>query len=512
MSLKRIDSTFRRLQWKLTLSYTGVTLGSLLIAVFILGYLLFARVFIPLDIYRTVLTPGDWYRILNQTSAPFLRIVLDQEPLDHELITFTMEQSDLQVTNFDILQIGDFQVRLRTVGQGTALLVDSKGNFLGTTDSELVAADKIGKPLNASILPGLEDSLTKALNGESNPDNLIVALEPEPSFLFSLPIRAEDGQNVLGVLILHMEHLPTSNDIPANLGILFVRSVAILLLAAGIIGTIIGALTASGIVSRLGRISQVTDAWSQGDFSEFIEDRAGDEISQLVGQLNRMAEQLQRFIIRSKEMVISEERSRLARDLHDSAKQEALAASFHLGTALTLFESDPQSAKDHLTEADNLVNSVRTELTDLIHELRPPSMNGRRFDETLHEYLIEWAHQSGIDADLVVEGSLDISLEEKQAIYRIMQEALANVARHSGAENVAVTLKYLENGVEFSIRDDGTGFDSAQEHDGMGLDSMRERAEALGGYISIESTAGQGTLIQVSLPIEPQALDDTGSD
>ena len=82
---------------------------------------------------------------------------------------------------------------------------------------------------------------------------------------------------------------------------------------------------------------QVTDAWSQGDFSEFIEDRAGDEISQLVGHLNRMAEPLQRFIIRSKEMVISEERRRLARDLHDSAKQEALAASFHLGTALTLF-------------------------------------------------------------------------------------------------------------------------------------------------------------------------------
>lgn len=210
-------------------------------------------------------------------------------------------------------------------------------------------------------------------------------------------------------------------------------------------------------------------------------------------------------------MVISEERSRLARDLHDSAKQEALAASFHLGTALTLFESDPKSAKDHLTEADNLVNSVRTELTDLIHELRPPSMNGRRFDETLHESLIEWAHQSGIGAELSVEGFLEISLEVKQAIYRIMQEALANIARHSAAESAAVSLNFLESRLEFSVRDDGKGFDPSEQHDGIGLDSMRERVEALGGDFSIESSMGNGTLIQVSLPTSQQMPDTTGS-
>ena len=113
------------------------------------------------------------------------------------------------------------------------------------------------------------------------------------------------------------------------------------------------------MVSRLERVSQVTDAWSQGDFSEFIMDPVGDEISQLAVRLNQMAEQLQQFLKRSQEIAVSEERNRLARDLHDSAKQEALAASFHLGTALTLFERDPKSAKSHLVEADNLVDSVR---------------------------------------------------------------------------------------------------------------------------------------------------------
>ncbi|MBE0528246.1 MAG: sensor histidine kinase [Thermoleophilia bacterium] len=202
-------------------------------------------------------------------------------------------------------------------------------------------------------------------------------------------------------------------------------------------------------------------------------------------------------------MAVSEERNRLARDLHDSAKQEALAASFHLGTALTLFESDSESAKSHLIEADHLVDSVRGELTDLIHELRPPSMNGTRFDETINEYIIDWAHQTGIEATLNVDGFVDLSLEIKQAIYRIMQEALANVTRHSTAEKVDVIMNFGDNSVEFCISDDGIGFDPQQHpNDGMGLDSMRERVESLRGEFAIESEPGRGTKVCITIPIE----------
>ena len=180
-------------------------------------------------------------------------------------------------------------------------------------------------------------------------------------------------------------------------------------------------------------------------------------------------------------MAVSEERNRLARDLHDSAKLESLAASFHLGTALTLFDREPEQAKNHLIEADNLVNSVREELTDLIHELRPPSMNSVQFNETINEYIIEWAYQTGIGAALNVGGFVDLSLEIKQAIYRIMQEALANVARHSSAHNVEVVLSSRDNMVELSVSDDDAGFDTQRQNAGMGLDSMRERAERLNG-------------------------------
>ena len=204
---------------------------------------------------------------------------------------------------------------------------------------------------------------------------------------------------------------------------------------------------------------------------------------------------------REREKAVAEERNRLARDLHDSAKQEALAASLHLGTALTLFDRDIEAAKSHLIEADNLVDSVREELTDLIHEFRPPLMNGQNFDDALNEYAIEWVHQNKIEIDLNVEGNLDLSLETKQAIYRIMQEALANVARHSSAGSVDVTLNFQADSVVFTIVDDGLGFDTQKQYAGMGLYSMRERAETLNGRFDIESKPGLGTKVCVTFPI-----------
>ena len=94
-----------------------------------------------------------------------------------------------------------------------------------------------------------------------------------------------------------------------------------------------------------------------------------------------------------------------------------------------------------------------------------------------------------------------MSLEIKQAIYRILQEALANVARHSSAKDVEVALNFQGDWVEFSLSDDGIGFDPLQQHGGMGLDSMRERTEAFNGNFSLESAAGKGTMIRVTFPI-----------
>ena len=502
MLLERIKTSLRRLQWRLTFSYTAVTVGSLFIVVLILGYLLFSRAFIPIEIYNRVLTPEEWIRIIVENDAALVQSIYLQDPIDRTLIANLLQEGELTITELDLFQIGDFQVRIRTEGRGSTILLDREGILLGLNNPSLVPGAVIGEPLDRRTFPGLDSALTAALNGELDPEQIFVTLEPNKRFYFAVPVKDENDQEVLGVVIIYIDHLPTANDIPETLALLLGRSVLILLLAVGVVGTIFGGMTASGIVSRLERVSQVTDSWSHGDFSEFIEDSAGGEISQLAVRLNHMAEQLQHFLKRSQEIAVSEERNRLARDLHDSAKQEALAASFHLGTALTLFERDPESAKNHLAEADTLVDSVRVELTDLIHELRPPSMNGTRFDETLNEYIIEWAHQSGIEATLKVEGYIDMSLEIKQAIYRIMQEALANVAKHSSAEKVDITMRFEDNSVELCLSDNGVGFDTQGQYDGIGLDSMRERVESLRGNFNIQSELQGGTKLCITIPIE----------
>jgi NarL family two-component system sensor histidine kinase LiaS len=504
MLIERIMQSFRRLQWKLTLSYTAVTVGTLLTAILILVLLLFSTILAP----HEFVPPEFWVKLLIERVPPFWRYVLEQSPVDTKLVSLMLgegfgERREFQVSFIDLLRVGDLQLTARMMGHWRTLIVDPDGVLLGTSNYDWIYQEAIGQPLDFSVLPGLEVPLKAALAGETDPERLFVNIIPYEKFYFAIPIFSDsvEDQRVLAVAVIYIESLPTESDLAKNTLTLVTRSLLIFVLAAGLIGTLFGALTARGMVRRLERVSQVTDAWSQGDFSEFIGDSVGDEISQLAVRLNNMAEQLKHFLKRSQEMAVSEERNRLARDLHDSAKQEALAASFHLGTALTLFERDPESAKSHLIEAEGLVDSVRGELTDLIHELRPPSMNGTRFDETLNEYIIEWAHQTGIRANLRTEGFVDLSLDIKQALYRIMQEALANVARHSSAEKVEVVLDFGDKSVQFSICDDGSGFDANQQYGGMGLTSMRERAESLAGSFKIESEAGKGTKIVVMFPI-----------
>ena len=215
-----------------------------------------------------------------------------------------------------------------------------------------------------------------------------------------------------------------------------------------------------------------------------------------------MAKQLQNLLRRRQEMAISEERNRLARDLHDSAKQQALAASLELGTALTLFDRDLEGAKKHLVEADALVDFVRTELTNLVDELRPPAIEGQDFTETLNEYAIDWSHRSGIEVKVQIEGEAELSLETREILFRIAQEALANVARHSHASSTDLSLEYGTNNVTMIIEDNGCGFDTHTAHSGVGLRSMRERAEAVNGIFSIESVQNRGTKISVTLPLK----------
>jgi NarL family two-component system sensor histidine kinase LiaS len=191
------------------------------------------------------------------------------------------------------------------------------------------------------------------------------------------------------------------------------------------------------------------------------------------------------------------ERNRLARDLHDSAKQQAFAASAQISAALARLEADPKAAQVHLHEAEQLVFDVRQELTDLIQELHPAALQDRRLPDALRQYALDWSEQSGVKAQVSLQDERETPIEIEQALFRIAQGALANVARHSQAQNAEIALTYDKDCVRLSISDDGCGFDAARHYPGLGLRAMRERAEMIGAVLVVDSAPGEGTRIEV---------------
>jgi len=113
---------------------------------------------------------------------------------------------------------------------------------------------------------------------------------------------------------------------------------------------------------------------------------------------------------------------------------------------------------------------------------------------------MDWSHRNGIVLNTNIDENGKLSLETRETLFRITQEALANVARHSAAKNAGLSLEYGIDTVTLTIHDDGHGFDPLVQHSGLGLYSMQERAEASGGRFAVESAPEKGTRIVVKLP------------
>jgi signal transduction histidine kinase len=228
----------------------------------------------------------------------------------------------------------------------------------------------------------------------------------------------------------------------------------------------------------------------------------GDDITRLFSALtHRAAISIANMELfeQTKDLAVMEERNRLARDLHDSAKQKAFAALAQLGTARGILNGNGNSVTLHLNEAENLVTDVIQELTFLVQEIYPIALQEKGLVNTLREHIFEWENRNDTGIQLVTRNERRLSLEVEQALLRITQEALANVARHSHAKRVDVSLVYNDDAVQLCVSDDGCGFDVNAKH-GMGLRSIRERVSSIHGLLQIQSAPGQGTRLIVQVP------------
>lgn len=273
------------------------------------------------------------------------------------------------------------------------------------------------------------------------------------------------------------------------------------ILLAGVVGMLTGLLITRNVTRRLRRITQAAEAWSNGEFAVEVRDPTHDEIGQLGQDLNGMAEQLHALLATREELAAVEERNRLARDLHDSIKQNVFATALLIGAARSHLPPDTLPAQTYLAEAEALAEQTRQELTALIRELRPARLGDKGLAVVLREYAENWSRRMGIAVTMQIHGERATTLDFEEALFRVAQEALANIAQHSGATHVIVQLVWDDAQVRLTITDDGAGFDAARASGrGVGLASMRERVAAHNGSLHIASTNG-ATRVEATIPL-----------
>jgi two-component system NarL family sensor kinase len=252
---------------------------------------------------------------------------------------------------------------------------------------------------------------------------------------------------------------------------------------------------------RLGMLNVASTDWRE----------LSTEDLRLLGTLSdvvSMAIQRARLFASSTRLGAAEERSRLAREIHDTLAQGLSAVTLQLESADYLLESgaDPSRARSRVRKALELARANLEEARRSVHDLRAAPLDGRTLAEALAALVAEWRTRTHIPASVAIVGELrPLPVRIENGLYRVAQEALTNVERHAHARHVTLRLETTPHRISMRIEDDGIGFEaSSGEAQGgrYGLVGMNERARLLGGTLRLESAPGEGTHIEIEIPLD----------
>jgi signal transduction histidine kinase len=248
-------------------------------------------------------------------------------------------------------------------------------------------------------------------------------------------------------------------------------------------------------------------------------DRIAEQLARITSEnarlLEKVSESERRFrrISRGVLRLQEEERGRISRDLHDGIGQLLTA----LKIQLELLEQEAASITrltSRIAGARELADTALTEVRQLSHVLRPQMLDELGLESTLKWLARTFPQRTGIAVDLTMEGREQRADPDVETlVYRIVQEALTNVARHSGAKAAAVNLRRDPDRLFVRIEDRGSGFSPeahlcvGEDERGFGIRAMRDRVEFMNGRFSIRSSAGGGTVVEADLPLREAAAE-----
>lgn len=221
-----------------------------------------------------------------------------------------------------------------------------------------------------------------------------------------------------------------------------------------------------------------------------------------------LAEQRQAQLQQAEKAAAQQERNRLARDLHDSIKQQLFSIQISAAAAEARLQTDPDGAIVAIADVRGSGKAAMAEMNALLHQLAPAPLEKIGLEQALREQAEALGYRSGAVVSVAITPlptADQIPTGGEEAIFRIAQEALSNIARHARATAVSLKLTTIADTVTLTIQDDGQGFDPIVAHDGMGLGNMTRRAEKAGGNLTIESRKGNGCTIQAAIPLERTA-------
>lgn len=226
----------------------------------------------------------------------------------------------------------------------------------------------------------------------------------------------------------------------------------------------------------------------------------------------RSQEQLRKYALKIEEFATVEERNRIARDIHDSLGHSLTIFNIHLEAALRLIHSEPLEAESLLLEAKQIGKRSLREVRESVMMLRADIIQEKSLEEAISLLISEFQKSTGIIPHqsfevckklLDLDDALPYSLPDnlKYTIYRLIQESLTNIRKHSQASEVRIAIQQTPKKVEVSIKDNGRGFDLNHERMGFGLQGMRERTLAIAGDLKIKTAPNQGCEIQADFPL-----------
>jgi signal transduction histidine kinase len=221
---------------------------------------------------------------------------------------------------------------------------------------------------------------------------------------------------------------------------------------------------------------------------------------QSLDRLSLANDRLRRYALLIENQATLQERNRIAREIHDSVGHALTAQSIQLENVAVWLPENVDRAQEHLQKARGLGKEALQNVRQSVATMRQSPLQGHSFPEAIQKLMQEFERTTGTPATVQIQITQGLPTDIAIALYRIVQEAMTNIAKHSQATQVNLKLNETPQEVELMVEDNGQGFDPTQNTTGFGLQSMRERTEALGGLFYLNSQPGQGCRLHLNIP------------